>query len=191
MTERKPLSKSARFAVFKRDHFTCQYCGKKAPDVILEVDHIVPVAEGGTNDFINLVTSCRDCNRGKGKRTLDDTTAIAKQRAELDLMAEKQEQISMMLQWKDEMNEITEMYIDELCEQWSLLTGYNVTDRGRLTMKSYLRRFGYEEVEEAIEIAVERYFRDDIESAAFAYSKVGGICYNRARQRKYDAEQDN
>ena len=64
---RKPLSKKIRFEVFKRDKFTCQYCGRMSPDVILEVDHIEPVAEGGDNEITNLITSCRDCNRGREK----------------------------------------------------------------------------------------------------------------------------
>lgn len=76
MANRKPLSKKMRFEVFKRDKFTCQYCGRMSPDVILEVYHIKPVAEGGTNDLINLVTSCRDCNRGKGKRKISDNSAV-------------------------------------------------------------------------------------------------------------------
>lgn len=62
---RKPLSKRVRFAVFKRDGFVCQYCGKHPPDVVLECDHIVPVVEGGGDDEGNLVTACFDCNRGK------------------------------------------------------------------------------------------------------------------------------
>lgn len=62
---RQPLSKRTRFEVFKRDGFVCQYCGQHPPDVMLEVDHISPVAEGGTNDEENLVTACFNCNRGK------------------------------------------------------------------------------------------------------------------------------
>jgi len=54
-----------RFNVLKRDNFTCQYCGQHAPDVKLEVDHIVPIVEGGTNEESNLITSCYACNRGK------------------------------------------------------------------------------------------------------------------------------
>lgn len=54
-----------RFEVFKRDAFTCRYCGRQTPDVVLEVDHIVPVCEGGSDDPMNLATSCWDCNRGK------------------------------------------------------------------------------------------------------------------------------
>src|SRR5574343_1267798 len=67
---RVPISKKMRFDVFKRDSFTCIYCGQMPPKVVLEVDHIVPVFEGGKNRMENLVTSCFDCNRGKGKHML-------------------------------------------------------------------------------------------------------------------------
>ena len=53
MSERKAISKKLRFEVFKRDNFTCQYCGRMAPDVILEVDHINPVKNGGDNNREN------------------------------------------------------------------------------------------------------------------------------------------
>lgn len=42
----------------------CAYCGRPAT----EVDHIVPVAAGGTNTPRNLAPSCRACNRRKGAR---------------------------------------------------------------------------------------------------------------------------
>lgn len=60
-----------RFDVLERDGFTCQYCGAKAPDAQLEVDHIVPVVRGGTNDPDNLRTACVGCNRGKGDKLLE------------------------------------------------------------------------------------------------------------------------
>lgn len=59
------ISVRTRFEVFKRDDFTCQYCGRKSPDVVLEADHIVPIVAGGSDDVINLTTSCWECNRGK------------------------------------------------------------------------------------------------------------------------------
>jgi len=65
------MSVRKRFEVFKRDDFTCRYCGKKSPEVILEVDHIVPVAEGGSDDAINLATSCWACNSGKSSVPLN------------------------------------------------------------------------------------------------------------------------
>ena len=54
-----------RWIVLKRDNFTCQYCGRKAPDVILEVDHVIPKSKNGGNELTNLKTSCYECNHGK------------------------------------------------------------------------------------------------------------------------------
>lgn len=70
MSDRINLSKRKRFEILNRDNFTCQYCGRKAPNVELEVDHIKAVANGGTNDDENLITACHDCNIGKSARDL-------------------------------------------------------------------------------------------------------------------------
>lgn len=69
-TKRRPLRVTDRWAILERDSFTCRYCGRKAPDVELVVDHIHPVAEGGTDDPGNLVTACVECNAGKGARII-------------------------------------------------------------------------------------------------------------------------
>lgn len=66
----KSITKKMRFEVFRRDGFTCRYCGEKAPNVKLHVDHITPVSMGGSNDFSNLTTACKDCNYGKGSTVL-------------------------------------------------------------------------------------------------------------------------
>ena len=69
---RKPsASLKRRFAVLKRDNFTCQYCGRKAPDVQLEVDHIIPKSYGGSDKRTNLITACYECNIGKGGDPLE------------------------------------------------------------------------------------------------------------------------
>ena len=60
------VSLRLRVAVLERDGYRCVYCGRKSNDSILEVDHVVPRSLGGSSDSTNLVTSCRDCNRGKG-----------------------------------------------------------------------------------------------------------------------------
>ena len=65
-----PVSKRVRFAVFEAANFTCAYCGRKPPTVILEVDHIQPKSKGGKDVKSNLVCSCFDCNRGKSNHEL-------------------------------------------------------------------------------------------------------------------------
>lgn len=54
-----------RWEILERDDFTCQYCGQRAPNVPLQVDHRIPVADGGTDDKTNLATVCWSCNQGK------------------------------------------------------------------------------------------------------------------------------
>lgn len=59
------VTKRIRFEVLRRDEHTCQYCGAKAPDVTLNIDHVLPVSLGGDDKPGNLVTACKDCNTGK------------------------------------------------------------------------------------------------------------------------------
>ena len=68
--KRKAISNKLRFDIFKRDYFTCQYCSRNPPGVILEIDHIIPVKDGGLSVEENLVTACFDCNRGKAAKSL-------------------------------------------------------------------------------------------------------------------------
>jgi HNH endonuclease len=64
------LSKRIRFAVLTRDRFTCRYCGRSAPAVVLHVDHVHPVSRGGSDDESNLVTACVECNSSKSDKIL-------------------------------------------------------------------------------------------------------------------------
>ena len=62
-TKRKPIPKSVREEVFKRDNYCCVKCGSTKN---IEVDHDESLANGGTDHIDNLQTLCRDCNRRKG-----------------------------------------------------------------------------------------------------------------------------
>ena len=198
MAKRKPIGKALRFEVFKRDSFTCQYCGRSAPEVVLQVDHIQPVSKGGKNDLLNLITSCRDCNLGKGAKKLDDNTAIVKIKKQLDEVNERREQLEMLMQWKNELLKIREQELDDVCEYWAdIVDPYCLNENGRLSMKKLLYRFTTKEVLEAIDIASHsylKYVKDDKSednykldkgSVENAFNKIGGICYNR---RKNNAE---
>lgn len=87
---RKALSKKTRFEVFKRDGFRCMYCGATPPGVLLHVDHIKAVAEGGDNSIDNLVTACQPCNLGKGARDLKVAPQSLSQKAKDVAEAEEQ-----------------------------------------------------------------------------------------------------
>ena len=189
--KRKPIPKSVRFEVFKRDKFTCQYCGAKAPDVILEVDHIQPVSKGGTDDIFNLITACRACNSGKGDRQLSETATIDKQRRQLEELQERKEQIEMLFEWQRSLQALEDQVVDQLASYWEEKTpGLVLSDVGRQDLRKLVRKFGLSEVMEAMNIAADYYLRFDDEGNAtpesfnIAFSKLGGICMNRRRERE-------
>lgn len=70
---RKPIGARKRFRVLQKCGFTCVYCGRTASEVRLEIDHVIPVSQGGTNDEANLTAACVDCNRGRGAMPIDGT----------------------------------------------------------------------------------------------------------------------
>lgn len=53
--------------IFRRDNYTCQYCGKRKKTLTL--DHVIPQHLGGKHTWQNLVTACAGCNHRKGGRT--------------------------------------------------------------------------------------------------------------------------
>jgi 5-methylcytosine-specific restriction endonuclease McrA len=59
----------SRRNVFKRDQWTCQYCGVQPGGEELTIDHVVPRSHGGTSTWDNCVLSCIDCNKRKADRT--------------------------------------------------------------------------------------------------------------------------
>ncbi len=59
----------SRRNIFKRDHWTCQYCGCQPGGEELTIDHVVPRSQGGVSKWENCVLSCIDCNKRKANRT--------------------------------------------------------------------------------------------------------------------------
>ena len=157
MAKRKTISKKLRFEVFKRDSFTCQYCGKSAPNVILEVDHINPVSKGGTNDLLNLITSCRDCNRGKSDRKLSDNSMVTKQQQEMEELQEKRNQIDMMLEWRDELKNLDNDVVEIFCEEFEIATDCEVTDEGKKRIKKWLKKYKLKDLLEAMDRSIIQY----------------------------------
>lgn len=156
---RKNINKKIRFEIFKRDSFKCCYCGRSAPEILLEIDHINPVSKGGDNSILNLITSCFDCNRGKGAVELKDNTMISKQKVQLDLLQKKREQLILLQEWRDGLKNLKQETIDfyeKFIIQNSLET--TLSEHGRKQIAQWIDKFSQEEIISGIETAFSQYF---------------------------------
>ena len=66
--QRSKMTPALKKAILERDNYTCQNCGNsiyKEPNLLLEIDHIIPVSKGGETEPDNLQTLCWRCNRSK------------------------------------------------------------------------------------------------------------------------------
>ena len=74
MRPRQGGYREAKFDETSSNHgwYYCEYCGKSGHKAEMEVDHVLPWAQGGSNNVSNLAISCRACNRSKGNQTPED-----------------------------------------------------------------------------------------------------------------------
>lgn len=187
--KRRPISKRIRFEVFKRDQFTCQYCGRKAPDVVLHVDHVDPVARGGDSSIINLLTACVNCNLGKSDRTLSDASALAKQRAQLESLQIRREQLQMMAQWKRGLMSLQDDAAGIALGLWEKLTTYSLNEHGKRQLAKMIRKYPLDEILDGMQDATERNLqledgkptRDSVQKA---WDFLDRACSVNARDRK-------
>ena len=72
--QRNLMTKKLREFIKERDNYTCCTCGNSThvePNLLLEIDHIIPVAKGGITSEENLQTLCWKCNRAKSDKILN------------------------------------------------------------------------------------------------------------------------
>jgi hypothetical protein len=144
------LSVRTRFEVFKRDNFTCQYCGRKSPEVILEADHIVPVCAGGTDDVMNLRTSCWECNHGKAGKPLADVVTGEDPHDRAILLLERERQLR-------EYNEVLRVVNERVAREYDDLYDYwpgRLNQRDRSWLRNALERYPSEMIRRAMTTAV-------------------------------------
>jgi hypothetical protein len=185
MAGRRALSKKIRFEVFKRDSFRCQYCGAEAPNVLLEIDHITPVAAGGSNELLNLITACTPCNSGKRDVPLSDQSVLVKQKQQLAELQKRREQLEMLLEWKEGLSDLNAETVERLAEYWAKHShGWTVNEHGKLKLRKWLKQYTADELLTAMETALSQYIELDRNqppkassaSVERALNSVPGIC---------------
>lgn len=184
MTERAPIPKKLRFEVFKRDSFTCQYCGAVGGRVLLHCDHIKPVAEGGETTLLNLITACVDCNLGKGARQLSDDSAVTKQHRQLADLEERRQQLEMMRDWREELAQHQVSEIDIVAEAFLARSKFRPNDHGNISVRRWLRKYGLHEVLAAIDETFDLYFTADTDAAwEAAFKRIPRVLAMREQEK--------
>lgn len=154
---RKALSVRTRFEIFKRDNFTCRYCSRTTPDVVLEIDHVVPVAEGGSDDPMNLVTACWQCNSGKSDVPLSQAITGEDPHDRAILLLEKQRQLREYDQVLADMLAIREYDAQELLDWWCVEAGVESVPRNQFAwLVNQLQHVPTTLIREAMMLAIGR-----------------------------------
>jgi len=170
----RALSKKQRFEIFKRDAFTCQYCGRTPPAVVLEYDHIKPVIEGGSDDEHNLITSCFDCNPGKGGTPLGVIGPSTAERAAR--LAERLEQSKAYETLLRRQKRKQQKAIEAVCQIYQAeFPEWALSDSARNSIKHFLEKLPEPEVLDAMTRASLKCSYDH----AFKY--FCGICWRKIK----------
>lgn len=172
--------------MLRRDNFTCRYCGGEAPDVKLQVDHVLPTTLGGSDEPENLVTACADCNRGKASVAPD--SPIVEDVAHDALRWRKAMEQAATIQAAH--MERRDEYVDTFEERW-LGWGIDEDNGGRSPVprpddwRQSIARFfdlglDHDQLIEALLTAMQR----DCIGAGEKFRYMCGVCWNILEERQ-------
>lgn len=174
MTKRKYISKKIRFEIFNRDGFTCHYCGAHPPESILQIDHIIPVSKGGTNDPENLITSCQSCNIGKGANLLDKTELkIDEKIKDIEESEEQIKQYNEVIQRRNQRIKNESWAIAELLFSGSKEKG--IEGDFFNSIRKFISMIGFAECADAVEITDTFIFK----KRADKFKYFCGVCWKK------------
>lgn len=191
------VSVRIRFEVFKRDRFTCRYCGQTPPQVLLELDHVIPQAAGGSDEIANLVTSCQECNRGKSDKLLEEGVAPPTDRTVTAELRERIEQAQAYLAAIGDMEDLKTRQYWIFIEHWTGAFGGEIGKKqgtrtfnllpgqewpNDRTIRLFLRRLPLEVILDAIDTTASRFGGSDFNTCRYFYA----ICWRRIKDRGAD-----
>lgn len=179
------VSKRVRFEVFKRDLFTCRYCGRRPPDVVLECDHVHPRSDGGSDEMDNLATACADCNRGKAAKGLRDTAPAVDELERLAAIQEMSER-SRLLRAEQLQAERQALAITEAADQvywwWEEETG-EVDAYQEKSVELFLRRgLPLSQIRMAVDITTAKTLAGNFPNGPVMWRYFCGVCWGMLRK---------
>jgi len=168
------VTKKVRFDVFNRDGFKCQYCGRTPPAVVLELDHIIPKSKGGPESTNNYITACFDCNRGKGKHSLDSVPSSVS--GNIKRLKEKRQQLKAFNRLIERQEQEYETGVQSINELFSEIFPDRLpTDAfNRSSTKRFLSLLPIMKVKDAMALACSKKPNDPEKALRY----FCGICWN-------------
>lgn len=187
------ISVRTRFEVFKRDRFTCAYCGRTPPEVLLQADHVVPRAAGGSDEIHNLITSCQTCNQGKAARLLEEGTTPVVGRATVEELQERIDQAKAYMEAVAGLRATLDEQVASVIEAWARAYGATAEEQkdgsfwvfpgyGRWpderSIRRFLRSLPLDRVLEAVDITAARWKSPNDATRRYFY----GVCQRMIRE---------
>ena len=172
------VSKKTRFEVFKRDGFRCAYCGRTPPEIVLEVDHVDPKYNGGSDSIDNLLSACFDCNRGKKHIPLDKIPGTLSEN--IEVIREREEQISEHQKLLNSIERRVKKDIKDVCKAFKdAFPNYTLKPKfQQVSIRGFLEHLPKDEVIAAMRQATMKRY-DDRDAAAKYFC---GICWQKIKR---------
>jgi len=151
--------------------------------MVLEVDHILARANGGTDEFLNLVTACAPCNRGKSAVRLTENHALEKQVSQIERIEEQAATLEQLRQRKAEADELLNLQIDAIDDAIHGHTECSLTEAGRKTVRRWLATDSVEALMTAVDAAAQTYARGHMSKREWDtfFKKIPAIAAFRKR----------
>lgn len=155
--EIKNINNKIRLKVFERDNFTCQSCGKKTPEVILEVRY---KEKNESEEMNNLITSCFECNRDEMYFLVDNIFDEDEIHNKSILLAEREMQLNEYNYLKKKIRNREDKEISELSEYFSSHfdhPSYAEEDfnKIRVIVRKTLKFMSYVDIMDLMDLAIE------------------------------------
>lgn len=173
------VGKRLRFEIFKRDGFTCRYCGATPMATVLQIEHVIPKSKGGTDDPVNLVTSCQPCNAGKSNIELGECKLPPTFSAEA--IKEHAEQTREYLTAQKAMIAARASVAQEAKEYWENTTGYAMIASDEATMRRFCQSLPFTFIVDAIDITVGKIRLVNPKDGWHAWRYFCGICWRKIK----------
>ena len=175
------VSKRLRYEILRRDNHACRYCGGEAPDVKLTVDHVVPVALGGSDEASNLVAACADCNAGKTSTNPDAPIVDDVEQDALRWSRAMERAAQIQSQERQRFQEYVDDF-DSAWQVWTTVDGHlpRPNDYTQALHRFFLAGLETEQIEEAVSITMNAagVKNDNL------YRYFCGVCYRIIEERQ-------